>query len=281
VGTPGDDKLREVSRAFYLLGQSLRRVGREEDARKALVRSQQIREAKFKYDVKHIFDEKKGPEEGESRVSDRVADLLENGSPEGKQGAQAMIQQGLPGGPAAKQPASAKETEAARQYRAFVAEILGSSYNDLGVMRAKSSKFPEAAEFFRQASTWKPELLGLDRNWGLAAFRAELYAEAVLPLERQLRAHPEDSLSRQVLGLSYSMLENYPKAAEVFEPLLEHGVGHGPGANSSISGCCRYFPAAAGAKCRKSIGTPLAWQGLRATKGLSQRRQRNQHRFAA
>ncbi len=222
VGTPGDDKLREVSRAYYLLGQSLRRVGREEDARKALVRSQQIREAKFKYDVKHIFDEKKGPEEGESRVSDRVADLLETGSPEGKQGAQAMIQQGLLGGPAAKQPASAKETEAARQYRVFVAEILGSSYNDLGVIRAKSSKFPEAAEFFRQASTWKAELLGLDRNWGLAAFRAELYAEAVLPLERQLKAHPEDSLSRQVLGLSYSMLENYPKAAEAFEPLLEH-----------------------------------------------------------
>src|SRR5438874_10598952 len=196
VGNPEEDKLREASRAYYLLGQNLRRLGREEEARKALARSQQIREAKFKYDVKHIFDEKKGAEEGESRVSDPVADLLETGPPEGKQGAQAMIQQGLPGGPAAKQPALAKETEAARQYRVFVAEILGSSYNDLGVIRAKSSKFPEAAEFFRQASTWKPELLGLDRNWGLAAFRAELYAEAVLPLERQLKAHPEDSSSR-------------------------------------------------------------------------------------
>jgi tetratricopeptide (TPR) repeat protein len=222
VGTPGDDKLREVSRAYYLLGQSLRRLGREEDARKALIRSQQIREAKFKYDVKHIFDEKKGPEEGESRVSDRVADLLEAGSPEGKQGAQAMIQQGLPGGPAAKQPASTKETEAARQYRAFVAEILGSSYNDLGVMRAKNSQFSEAAEFFRQASTWKPDLPGLDRNWGLATFRAELYGEAVPPLERQVKAHPDDFLVRQVLGLSYSMLENYPKVAEVLQPLLEH-----------------------------------------------------------
>lgn len=221
VGTPGDDKLREVSRAYYLLGQSLRRLGREEDARKALAHSQQIREAKFKYDVKHIFDEKKGAEEGESRVSDRVADLLEAGSLEEKQGAQTMIQQGLLGGSVAKQPTSAKETEAARQYRAFVAEVLGSSYNDLGVMRAKNSRFPEAAEFFRQASAWKPDLAGLDRNWGLAAFRAELYAEAVPPLERQLKAHPEDSLIRQVLGLSYSMLENYPKVAEVLQPLLE------------------------------------------------------------
>src|SRR5438445_5306796 len=114
VGNPEEDKLREASRAYYLLGQNLRRLGREEDARKALARSQQIREAKFKYDVKHIFDEKKGAEEGESRVSDRVADLLETGSPEGKQGAQTMIQQGLPAGPVAQQ-VSAKEKEGARQ----------------------------------------------------------------------------------------------------------------------------------------------------------------------
>ncbi|HTD23491.1 MAG TPA: tetratricopeptide repeat protein [Terriglobales bacterium] len=223
VGNPEQDKLREVSRAYYLLGQNLRRLGREEEARKALVRSQQIREAKFKYDVKHIFDEKKSPEDDrESRVSDPVADLLEAGSPEEKQGAQTMIQQGLPAGPVTRQPATAKETEAARQYHSFVGEILGSSYNDLGVMRAKDSKFPEAAEFFRQASAWEPDLPGLDRNWGLASFRAELYQEAVPPLDRQLKAHPDDSLIRQVLGLSYSMLENYPKVVDVLHPLLEN-----------------------------------------------------------
>ena len=222
VGNPQDDKLREVSRAYYLLGQNLRRLDREEDARKALARSQQIREAKFKYDVKHIFDEKKGPEEGESRISDRVTDMLEASSLEDKQGAQAMIQQGLPAGPVAKQPASAKETESARQYRSFVAEVLGSSYNDLGVMRAKASRFPEAAEFFKHASAWQPDLPGLDRNWGLASFRAELYPEAVPPLERQLKAHPEDALVRQVLGLSYSMSENYQRVVDVLQPLLEH-----------------------------------------------------------
>jgi tetratricopeptide (TPR) repeat protein len=222
VGNP-EDKLREVSRAYYLLGQNLRRLGREEEARKALARSQQIREAKFKYDVKHIFDEKKSLEdEGESRVSDRVADLLEAGSAEEKQGAQTMIQQGLPAGPVAKQPAAAKETEAAKQYRAFVGEVLGICYNDLGVMRAKNSKFPEAAEFFKQAATWKPDLTGLDRNWGFASFRAEIYSEAVPPLERELRAHPDDSFVRQLLGLSYSGLEDYAKVVEVFHPFLEH-----------------------------------------------------------
>jgi len=223
AGEPQEDKLREVSRAYYLLGMNLRRLGREDEARRALLRSQQIREAKFKYDVKHIFEEKKSSEDdSEGRVSDRVADLLEAGSLEEKQGAKAIIQQGVPVVPAAKQPVPARETEAARQYRSFVAEILGSSYNDLGVMRAKSSRFPEAAEFFKQASAWQSDLAGLDRNWGLANFRAELYQESVPPLERQIKAHPDDSFARQVLGLSYSMLENYAKVVDVLQPLRDH-----------------------------------------------------------
>jgi tetratricopeptide (TPR) repeat protein len=223
VADPQQDKLREVSRAYYLLGQNLRRLGREEEARKALARSQQIREAKFKYDVTHIFEEKKTPEDDrESRVSDGVADLLDVGSPESKEGAQSMIQQGLPASPVARQPGAGKETGAARQYRSFVGEILASSYNDLGVMRAKDSRFPEAAEFFRQAAAWQPDLPGLDRNWGLASFRAELYREAAPPLARQLKAHPDDAFARQVLALSYSMLEDYRKVVEVLQPLRDH-----------------------------------------------------------
>src|SRR5207248_885601 len=38
AGNPEGDKLREASRAYYLLGQNLRRLGREEEAREALAR---------------------------------------------------------------------------------------------------------------------------------------------------------------------------------------------------------------------------------------------------
>jgi tetratricopeptide (TPR) repeat protein len=223
VGTPDDEKLREASQAYYLLGQDLRRLGREQEARKALARSQQLRESKFKYDVKHIFDQKapeKAPEDDQKgRVSDRVGDVLGAGSPE-QQGAQNMVQQGLPAGAVSKPPPAEKETKAARQYRASLAEVLGSCYNDLAVMRATDSKFPEAAEFFKQAAAWNPDLPGLDRNWGLATFRAEMYKDAVPPLERHLKTHPDDSIARQVLGLSYSMLENYAKVVEVYRPFL-------------------------------------------------------------
>ena len=77
--------------------------------------------------VKHIFDEKKTPdEERGSRVSDQVADMLDAGSPEARQGAQTMVQQNLPANVLGKQT-TPKEAEAVRQYRSFVAEILCSS----------------------------------------------------------------------------------------------------------------------------------------------------------
>src|SRR5437763_1398197 len=88
-------------------------------------------------------------------------------------------------------------------------------------MRAKASKFREAAEYFQQAAVWKPDLAGLDRNWGFAAFRAELYSEAIPPLERQLTASPQDAFVRQLLGLSYFMTDNFAKTAEVFRLFLQ------------------------------------------------------------
>jgi len=216
---------RDVSRAYYLLGQDLRRLGRLEEAQKALANSQRYREAKFRYDAKHIFDEKPSTEGGDSRPSERIAGLLETGAPDENKTTESMVQGGLPADPpaAGKPPKvpQAAETKAAKQYRAFLAEILSSSYNDLGVMRAKTSKFSEAAEFFKQAATWNPALPGLDRNWGLASYRAEHYSEAVPPLERQLVAHPDDQLVRQLLGLSYFLTDNFVKTAEVLQPFLK------------------------------------------------------------
>jgi len=219
-----EEMQRDVSRAYYLLGQDLRRLGRLEEAKKALANSQRYREAKFRYDEKHIFDEKPSTDGADSRPSERIAGLLETGAPDENKTTESMVQGGMPADtPAAGQPSKVPQAEpkAAKQYRAFVAEILSRSYNDLGVMLAKTSKFVEAAEFFKQAATWRPALPGLDRNWGLACYRAELYSEAVPPLERQLAAHPDDHLVRHLLGLSYFLTDNFVKTAEVLRPFLK------------------------------------------------------------
>lgn len=214
---------RDVSRAYYLLGQNLRRLGRLEEAQKALANSQRFREAKFRYDAQHIFDEPKAPSDGDSHTSDRIAGLLESGATEERINAQAMVQSGVQKISPSRLPSAtsqADESQAAKEYRSFAGEILASCYNDLGVMSAKDSKFAEAAEFFKQAAGWKPDLPGIDRNWGLASYRAQNYAEAIPPLERQLAASPNDVFVRQLLGLSYFVTDNFVKTTEVLSPFL-------------------------------------------------------------
>jgi tetratricopeptide (TPR) repeat protein len=212
---------RDVSRAYYLLGQSLMHMGRVEEAKKALLNSQKYREAKFRYDAKHIFDEKPSTQGADSRASERIEGLLEASAPGESNTTESIAQGGVQGSavPDASAGQSVPESPPAKQYRAFVSEILASSYNDLGVMRAKNSQFAEAAEFFKQAHAWNPALPGLDRNYGLAAYRAEMYSEAIAPLERRLAAHPDDAFVRQILALSYFDQENYSKVAEVLRPL--------------------------------------------------------------
>jgi tetratricopeptide (TPR) repeat protein len=215
---------RDVSRAYYLLGQDLRRLGRVDEAQKALVSSQRYREAKFRYDAQHIFDEPAAPSDGDSHSSDRLAGFLESGASEQQKSTEAMVQGGVHERPAAQSPPApqpAAESKSAKEYRSFASEILASSYNDLGVLRAQASNFTEAAEFFKQASTWKPALPGIDRNWGLAAYRAELYSEAIPPLERHLTASRDDNFARQLLGLSYFLTDNFAKTAEVLDPFLK------------------------------------------------------------
>ena len=216
---PEQNVMREISRAYYLLGQDLLRLGRVEEAKKALQHSREYREAKFKYDQENIFGDKQIPSaDGESHTSDRVEGMLEAAAPEGKQGARALVKEGLPSAAMAQQAPEAPE---ARDYRAFVAEILASSYNDLGVIRAKASNFVDASGYFKQAAAWQPKLPGLDRNWGLACYRAQLYSEAIPPLERQLATSPDDGFLRQLLGLSYFLTDNFAKTAEVLRPFLK------------------------------------------------------------
>jgi tetratricopeptide (TPR) repeat protein len=218
---------RDLGRGYFLLGQGLLRLGRAEEGKKALARSQQLREAEFKYDREHMFfdqehqiDTNNSAGSGESHASDRIAGLLESGNGE-EQTTQSLAQGGVssdlePPPVAAQQP---RESAAVKQYRTFAGAVLASSYNDLGVMRAKDTKFAEAAEFFKQAAVWNSGLPGLDRNWGFASFKAEQYSEAVPPLERFLAAHPNDAFVRQLLGLSYFIEEKYPQTVEVLQPL--------------------------------------------------------------
>jgi len=106
------------------------------------------------------------------------------------------------------------------QYVAGLKEALGNAYHNLGVILAQRSQYPEAANLFAEAAKWSTDIKALDKNWGTASFRANQYSIAIVPLERHVRADPQDSNARRMLALSYFMTENFPKAAETFRPIL-------------------------------------------------------------
>ena len=115
---------------------------------------------------------------------------------------------------------SAKAPEVPPEYVAGLQEALGNAYHNLGVIHAQRGAYPEAANLFADAAKWSPGIKALDRNWGVASFRANQYEMAVGPLDRYVRANPQDPNTRQMLALSYFMTKNYAKAAETFRPIL-------------------------------------------------------------
>jgi tetratricopeptide (TPR) repeat protein len=126
-----------------------------------------------------------------------------------------------------------------RQGEPFVSRLkpaIGDSYNNLGVILAARKDFILALDYFRKAAEWNPSLETLARNWGMAAFYAAQYDQAVEPLSRELAAHPDDLRVRAGLGLSLFMLQNYAKALETLRP-IESEVDNDPGLQYAYAFC--------------------------------------------
>jgi predicted Zn-dependent protease len=94
------------------------------------------------------------------------------------------------------------------------------SYNNLGAIAATNSDYSGAVTYFKRAALWNPSLEGLDYNWGRAAFAGSLFADAVNPLSRYVKANPDDKGARSVLAISQFMTENYRGCLETVQPVI-------------------------------------------------------------
>jgi tetratricopeptide (TPR) repeat protein len=121
--------------------------------------------------------------------------------------------------PLDQEPMNAKAKRELEGFTARTAPALADSYNNLGAIAAGSDEFATATGYFEKAAKWNPSLEGLDYNWGRAAFSANLYAQAVPPLNRYLTAHPQEQGARRVLGVSYFMLKDYAAVVRTLEPI--------------------------------------------------------------
>jgi tetratricopeptide (TPR) repeat protein len=125
---------------------------------------------------------------------------------------------------AAESGTSPVDSEALHKAEALKEQLklpVADSYNNLGAIAATKADYSKAVTYFQRSSMWNPTLDGLDYNWGRAAFAGSQYGEAVLPLSRYVKAHPEDRGGRSVLAISHFMVGNYSACIEDLQPLID------------------------------------------------------------
>ena len=106
---------------------------------------------------------------------------------------------------------------------ANLTRIISALHNSLGLVQAQRQNLAGAAGEFRLAKRWNPHQAGLDYNLGLAYFRAQLYSEALSPLESEIKANPTNTQARWLLGLSYFNTREYARTAELLHDVLASG----------------------------------------------------------
>jgi tetratricopeptide (TPR) repeat protein len=105
-----------------------------------------------------------------------------------------------------------------------LAEVLGASFNDLATAEALESKYGDALSHYREAAQWDPQIPGLQRNLGLAAYFAGQPAEAIRLLSKTMVQAPGDSHARAVLGLAYFSSGNFAKTVLTITPIAEQAL---------------------------------------------------------
>jgi tetratricopeptide (TPR) repeat protein len=189
----------QVNRAHYALGRILLQTGREDEGKKELQISADLRD-------------KPHPERrGMGGLSDApTTDDTKGGA----------------GVPVAEFSAAQLQTSSAlaEEFKPAIAD----SYNNLGVISAGNKDYIAAMGYFEKAGFWNPALETLDRNFGMAAFYANKFDRAVEPLGSHVERHPDDLRARAALGLSLFGMQNYGKVVETLQP-IETAVDADPG----------------------------------------------------
>src|SRR5437868_12289980 len=184
----------QVTTAHYRLGQSLIKDGQKDEGEKELQTAADLKSKSLSRDKERAV----------AYLS--ATDLHEqNGKFPEIVSTEGVVAEG-PG-------ADAKTEKELRSGEDYYTQVIASAHNDTGLLRADRQDFRGALAQFRLAAKWNPRLEGVDFNWGLAAYKAESYKEAIPPLERVLSASQSNAQATQLLGRSYYMVESYAKAS--------------------------------------------------------------------
>lgn len=184
----------QVQKAHFLLGRILMQEHREDDAHAEMQKAREI------------------ANKGLSQDKRKLDGSLSNGA-----GSIAPAEVSMDSTPMLKTLALNPDHGAIRSLNELEKQLkpaIADSYNNLGVIAATANHYLQALDYFERAGEWNPSLDGLDLNKGRAAFMASRFSDAILPLTRYLRAHPEDSGIRGALAMSKFMNGDYAGCIE-------------------------------------------------------------------
>jgi tetratricopeptide (TPR) repeat protein len=188
----------EARRTHFLLGRLLVKTNRKEEGEKELLKARELQEKSIK------------------SARDEISQILGQVVGETKNPAE---NNGNNWSDQLKPTLSPERIEQIKKIKPYLSEILAQAFHNLGVIAVQNNQPDNALENFAFASEWKADFPGLNRNWGIVAFRSGQFDKAITPLERHLKANLSDNLIRQMLGASYYFTNNFTKAVETLKPL--------------------------------------------------------------
>jgi tetratricopeptide (TPR) repeat protein len=191
----------QVGTAHFRLGQSLLKLGRAAEAEEHLKISADLKAKSLKHDERKT----------EAYLSDATLQPQEAKLPDSVSAAGVVAKPAQPG---------AQAGAALREEAALYAKVVAAAHNNVGLLRAERGDFRAAAGEFGLAAKWNPQHEGVNFNLGLASYKAELYKEAVPPLEAEVRARPDNVPAKQLLGLSYFATNDYAKASSLLAEVV-------------------------------------------------------------
>jgi tetratricopeptide (TPR) repeat protein len=189
----------QVQKAHFFLGRILMQKGQQDAAHAEMEISRDLANKTLSQD------------------KSKLAGLLDaSGSPNAQVPAEGALA-APPLGTLTADPEALRRVESMReQIRPPVAD----SYNNLGAIAATNNDYSNAVTYFKHAAVWSPSLEGLDYNWGRAAFAGSQFTDAIMPLTRYLKSHPDDTGARSVLAISQFMTGNYHGCIEALESAI-------------------------------------------------------------
>jgi tetratricopeptide (TPR) repeat protein len=195
----------QISRAHYVLGRILQSKGNPEEGKKELLLSSDLRQRSLANMRSQLAAPGSAKDVTGKKDDFPGANLLQ----------ETESQVGAP----TAESVSPEQEKKVRAYLDQLKPAIADAYNNLGVILAGRKEFGPAAEYFRNAGEWNPSLETLDRNWGMAAFYAARYQDAVPPLTRQLQKQPGDVRVRAALGLCLFMVQNFNGTLDTLKPI--------------------------------------------------------------